>query len=154
MRRLLPFLIVLFLPLPQAAAAATEQLLPRTMPPLCRIERSAGKDKLQLVWTANTPTCVRPDKPVLLKAPMPDMELLLMLNQSKDIVARSRLLMAGSTPCAPIRAMAFQLSSIDIGIDKLNVLEFDSGGHGTVQVAVRKYKHELLPWRVSCAPRR
>jgi hypothetical protein len=148
--RLLP-LILLSLPFPDVSAAAVEQLLPRTMPPLCRIERTEGKQKHQLVWSANTPSCVRPAHPVLLKAPMADMELILMLNQSRDILARSRLLMAGSTPCAPIRSMAFRLASVDIGIDKLNVLEFDSDGSGVVQVAVRKYGHELLPWRVSCA---
>jgi hypothetical protein len=146
MRRLF-FLLALCL---DASATVVEQALPRTMPPLCRIERTEGKEKVQLVWSVNAPTCIRPDKPIRLNAPMADMELILMLNQSKDIVDRSRLLMAGSTPCAPIRSMRFRLTSIDIGIDKLNVLEFDSDGAGVVQVAVRKYKHELLPWRVTC----
>lgn len=126
---------------------ASGQPLPRTTPPLCRVQDTPS---VQLVWTENSPACTRPAHPVRLLAPMPDMELILMLNQANDILARSRLLMAGSTPCAPIRAFRFELASIDIGIDKLNVLEFDTGRHGTVQVAVRKYRHELLPWKVSC----
>ena len=133
------------------AAMAAEQLLPRTMPPLCRIDSGDGK---QWVWSANTPACIRPPAPVRLKAPMPDMELLLMLNQSSDILARARLLMGGSTSCAPIRAFPFRLTAIDIGIDKLNVLEFEAAKAGVVQIAVRKYKHELLPWRVNCRPLR
>lgn len=150
MRRLifLPLLLVC------VHAAAIEQLLPRSTPPLCRIERIDGKDKVQLVWSANTPACIRPARPVRLTAPMADMELLLMLNQADDILSRSRLLMAGSTPCAPIRGMVFHLKSIAIGIDKLNLLEFEAEGAGTVQVAVRKYKHELLPWRVACTRQR
>jgi hypothetical protein len=144
-------LILLLFPFLNAGAAVVEQALPRTTPPLCRVERSEGKTKIQLVWTENKPSCTRPAQPIRLLAPLPDMELILMLNQAQDILGRARLLMGGSTSCAPIRALPFRLASIDIGIDKLNVLGFDAGGDGTVQVAVRKYRHELLPWRVSCA---
>jgi hypothetical protein len=105
-----------------------------------------------LVWIHHARQCgAQPETPVRLLQPLPEMEILMLLQQHAPILGRARLLMAGNTACAPSRSRGYRLTDLDRGKDGLPVLVYESDIAGEVRVAVRRTRNELLPWSVACA---
>ena len=57
-------------------------------------------------------------EPVRLLQRVPDAELEGVLLYQKPLLARARLLMAGNTECAPLRALNFSLAAVDVGASR------------------------------------
>jgi hypothetical protein len=113
--------------------------------------REAGPPQT-LVWIHHAPQCgAQPETPVRLVQALPDMEILMLLQQHAPILGSARLLMAGNTSCAPSRSRGYRLTGLDRGKDGLPVLVYESDIAGEARVSVRRTRNELLPWSVACA---
>ncbi|GGX96763.1 hypothetical protein GJV26_09285 [Massilia dura] len=113
--------------------------------------REAGPAQT-LVWIHHASRCgAQPETPVRLLQPLPEMEILMLLQQHASILGSARLLMAGNTSCAPSRSRGYRLTGLDRGKDGLPVLVFESDIAGEARVSVRRSRNELLPWSVACA---
>ncbi|WP_256080558.1 hypothetical protein [Massilia sp. YIM B04103] len=144
--------------------------------PLCIMQRRvfgyearAAKDKRwrehlpaqQLVWLHHKPQCGAPEAskppvhPVRLLQALPDMSTLTLLVNRSELLERARLLMAGNTACARLRARSFQLDAVsrepagspDAG---MALLVFRSDIGAETHVTVRKSRTELTAWNVRC----
>lgn len=105
-----------------------------------------------LVWIHHARQCgAQPETPVRLLQPLPEMEILMLLQQHAPILGSARLLMAGNTTCAPSRSRGYRLTGLDRGKDGMPVLVYESDIAGEARVAVRRTRNELLPWSVACA---
>ncbi|UMR32682.1 hypothetical protein MJ904_11240 [Massilia sp. MB5] len=144
--------------------------------PLCIMQRRvfdrearAAKDQRwsehlpaqQLVWLHHKPQCDAPGAsrppvhPVRLLQAQPDMSTLTLLVNRSELLERARLLMAGNTACARLRARSFQLDAVsrepagssDAG---MALLIFRSDIGAEAHVTVRKSRTELTAWNVRC----
>ena len=105
-----------------------------------------------LVWVHHQQHCgAQPDAPVRLLQPLPDMEILQLIQGHPTLLANARLLMAGNTSCSTSRNRGFHLTGLDRGKDGLPVLVFASDVAGEARVSVRRSRNELLPWTVACS---
>ncbi|GGY80795.1 hypothetical protein GCM10007388_11850 [Pseudoduganella plicata] len=134
--------------------------------PLCRQPRTvfdydpkAPKDKrwserapLQLVWYSQQPQCgAQPETPIRLLAPLPEMEILTLIQQHPTLLNNARLLMAGNTSCAPSRSRGYRLTALDRAKDGLPVLVFENAVDEEARIAVRRSRNELVAWSAECA---
>ncbi len=105
-----------------------------------------------LVWVHHQKQCgAQPDVPVRLLQPLPDMEILQLIQSHPTLLANARLLMAGNTSCSPSRNRGFHLAGLDKAKDGLPVLVFASDVAGEARVSVRRSRNEMLPWAVTCS---
>jgi hypothetical protein len=133
--------------------------------PLCRQPRTvfdydpkAPKDKRwserapeQLVWVHHQPQCgAQPDTPIRLLAPLPEMEILTLIQQHPTLLNNARLLMAGNTSCAPSRSRGYRLTGLDRARDGLPVLVFENAIQEEARIAVRRSRNELVAWSAEC----
>ncbi|UTY56392.1 hypothetical protein [Massilia sp. erpn] len=144
--------------------------------PMCIMQRRvfsyaarAAKDKRwseqlpaqQLVWLHHKPQCAVPEAdkppvhPVRLLQAQPDMSTLTLLVNRSELLERARLLMAGNTACARLRARSFLLDAVsrepagspDAG---MALLVFRSDIGAEAHITVRKSRTELTAWNVRC----
>jgi len=131
-----------------------------------RYDRSARKDQRwsdsapaeQFAWinpSAGCPLPPAPSLPARLLQHVPDADIITLLGQSAALLARARLLFAGSTSCAELRSYNFTLLSLDIGAaaagqEELPGLLFQSDHQRTAYVWVKRRGDELTAWNVSC----
>jgi hypothetical protein len=95
--------------------------------------------------------------PINMRQPLPDVDLIPLLEQAAPLLTRARLLFSGNTSCAPMRSLPFTLSGIGVGapIGRAEVmleLRFDSDRKSVATVWVRKRGADLTAWDVACAP--
>lgn len=130
---------------------------------LCRMQRidfkldgrwSAAERQRQFVWL-EPKQCSTPARPVELKTPMPDADVLGLLEHQHGLLKSARLLFGGNTACARQRALNFTLAAIDIGTsgsssEVLAGLAFKSDRNTHATVWVRRSGLAYDAWNVSC----
>jgi len=130
---------------------------------LCRMQRidfkldghwSAAERQRQFVWL-EPKQCSTPARPVELKYPMPDADVLGLLEHQHGLLKGARLLFGGNTACARQRAYNFTLAAIDIGSsgsssEVLAGLAFKSDRNTNATVWVRRSGLAYDAWNVSC----
>lgn len=106
----------------------------------------------QHVWLATAQGCTAPAAPAQLIAPMADAELAALLRQQAALLARARLLFAGNTECARLRALEFSLVAVEpaTGPGALPALLYRSDRASSARVSVRRSGAELTAWSASC----
>jgi hypothetical protein len=119
---------------------------------------SAGAPAEQFAWinpAAGCPLPAAPSRPAKLLQHVPDADIIALLGQQGPLLARARLLFAGSTGCAELRSYNFTLLGLDIGAaaagqEELPGLLFESDHQRTAYVWVKRRGDELTAWNVSC----
>lgn len=96
-------------------------------------------------------------EPVRLLQRVPDAELEGVLLYQKPLLARARLLMAGNTECAPLRALNFSLAAVDVGASRPQAQEqyalvFRSDRNSYARIWLRKSGQQYDAWTVTCPP--
>ena len=96
-------------------------------------------------------------EPVRLLQRVPDAELEGVLLYQKPLLARARLLMAGNTECAPLRALNFTLAGVDVGASRPKAEEqyalvFRSDRNSNARIWLRKSGKQYDAWTVTCPP--
>ena len=96
-------------------------------------------------------------EPVRLLQRVPDAELEGVLLYQKPLLARARLLMAGNTECAPLRALNFSLAAVDVGASRPQAQEqyalvFRSDRNSYARVWLRRSGQQYDAWTVTCPP--
>lgn len=145
------------------AATANSDAPPiRLVLPLCRVERTRYTqqgndswriDRSQHVWVHHTTSCGTPPAGMVeLRANLPEIEVLKLLTAQGEMLQRARLLMAGNTSCAPMRARHFAMAALGRGGDQLPVLVYHSDIGGELRLSVRPSRTDFVPWNVSCSP--
>ena len=114
--------------------------------------REAGQG-VQLAWLEKA-GCTARERAVASAHPMPETDLLELLERSAGLLASARLLFAGNTECARLRAYPFALKTIGVsapvkGGETMASLGF-SAVQGTATVWVRRSGLEYTAWNVAC----
>ncbi|WP_342120701.1 hypothetical protein [Pseudoduganella sp. OTU4001] len=145
-----------------AATASVDAPPLRLVLPLCRVERtrytqqandSWRTDSSQHVWVHHTTSCGTPPATMVeLRAALPEIEILKLLQAKGEMLQRARLLMAGNTSCAPMRARNFSAAALDRGADGLPLLVYRSDIGGELRLSVRPARTDFVPWNVACSP--
>lgn len=148
-------------------SASTEAAPHRGQGALCRTHRTnfvlkgAGKQARweeagvdYYAWLDRGP-CRPVAEPVRLLQRVPDAELEGVLLYQKPLLARARLLMAGNTECAPLRALNFSLAAVDVGASRPQAQEqyalvFRSDRRSYARVWLRKSGQQYDAWTVTC----
>lgn len=96
-------------------------------------------------------------EPVRLLQRVPDAELEGVLLYQKPLLARARLLMAGNTECAPLRALNFSLAAVDVGASRPQAQEqyalvFRSDRNTYARIWLRRSGQQYDAWTVTCPP--
>lgn len=96
-------------------------------------------------------------EPVRLLQRVPDAELEGVLLYQKPLLARARLLMAGNTECAPLRALNFSLAAVDVGASRPQAQEqyalvFRSDRDSYARIWLRRSGQQYDAWTVTCPP--
>jgi hypothetical protein len=96
-------------------------------------------------------------EPVRLLQRVPDAELEGVLLYQKPLLARARLLMAGNTECAPLRALNFSLAAVDVGASRPQAQEqyalvFRSDRDSYARIWLRRSGKQYDAWTVTCPP--
>lgn len=102
-------------------------------------------------------TCRPVAEPVRMLQRIPDMELEGVLLYQKSLLERARLLMAGNTACAPLRARTFSLAAVDVGAaapraEERYALVFKSDRDSYARIWLRKSGAQYDAWNVTCPP--
>lgn len=102
-------------------------------------------------------TCRAVAEPVRMLQRVPDAELEGVLLYQKPLLARARLLMAGNTACAPLRALPFALAAVDVGAaapraEERYALVFKSDRDSYARIWLRKSGGQYDAWNVTCPP--
>ena len=102
-------------------------------------------------------TCRAVAEPVRMLQRIPDVELEGVLLYQKPLLERARLLMAGNTACAPLRALKFTLAAVDVGAaapraEERYALVFKSDRDSYARVWLRKSGAQYDAWNVTCPP--
>jgi len=146
-------------------SAHTDSAPQRIVLPLCRMQRTAftreggawreAENKITLTWIHHTAQCgTPPDTPIALRADLPDIDQLRLIQAQGELLKSARLLMAGNTSCASTRSRNFRLVALDKAKDGLPMLVFESDIGSTAAVSVRKSRADLTAWNVSCSAAR
>lgn len=150
-------------------SATTEAPPHRGQGALCRTHRSsfvlkgAGKqarwEESGLAYYAwlDRGACRPVAEPVRLLQRVPDAELEGVLLYQKPLLARARLLMAGNTECAPLRALNFSLAAVDVGASRPQAQEqyalvFRSDRNSYARIWLRRSGQQYDAWTVTCPP--
>jgi hypothetical protein len=102
------------------------------------------------VWLDRSSDCGVSPQRVLLAQPMADRDIVTVLEGQGAVLQGARLLFAGNTQCAPIRALPFRLVGLGAEKDGMLVLTYRSDRGPEAQVTVRKRGRELTAWNVKC----
>lgn len=102
-------------------------------------------------------TCRPVAEPVRMLQRVPDTELEGVLLYQKSLLERARLLMAGNTACAPMRALKFSLAAVDVGAaapraEERYALVFKSDRDSYARIWLRKSGAQYDAWNVTCPP--
>lgn len=102
-------------------------------------------------------TCRPVAEPVRMLQRVPDSELEGVLLYQKSLLERARLLMAGNTACAPLRALKFSLAAVDVGsaaprAEERYALVFKSDRGSYARIWLRKSGAQYDAWNVTCPP--
>ena len=102
-------------------------------------------------------TCRPVAEPVRMLQRVPDSELEGVLLYQKSLLERARLLMAGNTACAPLRARTFSLAAVDVGAaapraEERYALVFKSDRDSYARIWLRKSGAQYDAWNVTCPP--
>lgn len=151
--------------------SATMETPPRlAMPGVCQLERSVFRHvprapdgqpwrtdgmALPYVWLAVGGPCVAPARPVRLLQALPPEVVLQLLKENAALLNRARLLFAGNTQCARLRALPFALDALGRGArangaPTVYTLLFRGERGDLAQVDARYSRAELTAWNVSC----
>lgn len=108
---------------------------------------------LQVAWLEKA-GCTAHERGVPTDFPMPETDLLELLERSERLLASARLLFAGNTECARLRAYPFALAGIGVsapvrGGETMARLVF-LGRQGMATVWVRRSGLEYTAWNVAC----
>lgn len=140
----------------------------RGLPPLCKMTRSnfvhdanapqqarwsEPAPAQQYAWFERGPVCGAPREPLRLLHPLPDQDVIALVNQQAALLQSARLLMAGNTSCARQRALNFKLAALDVGAGTtagLFGLIMQSDRNSTAQVWVKRYGNGFTAWNVVC----
>ena len=150
-------------------SATTEAPPHRGQGALCRTHRTsfvlkgAGKqarwEESGLAYYAwlDRGACRPVAEPVRLLQRVPDAELEGVLLYQKPLLARARLLMAGNTECAPLRALNFSLAAVDVGASRPQAQEqyalvFRSDRDSYARIWLRRSGQQYDAWTVTCPP--
>ena len=133
---------------------------------LCRFERSAyqydargrlwlpGPGPRHFAWIERQPSCVLPAHLVEVDGVLPNAELTTLLAEHGALLLHSRLLMAGNTSCAPMRAFRLKLGAVRAHEGKaagLVELAFVSDRATRATVILKKGRSGYDPWGVACS---
>lgn len=145
-----------------AATASIDAPPLRLVLPLCRVARtrytqqandSWRTDHTQHVWIHHTTSCGTPPPTMVeLRANLPEIEILKLLQAQGELLQRARLLMAGNTSCAPMRSRNFSAAALGRGSDGLPLLVYHSDIGGELRLSVRPARTDFVPWNVACSP--
>lgn len=107
------------------------------------------------VWLAGDGVCTASTRTVRLARPPPQAMQLRLLREHEALLARARLLLAGNTQCARLRAQPFRLMEMDAGpsvagAPAMYALLFQSARGDQARIEVRVSGAELTAWNVSC----
>lgn len=136
---------------------------------LCRTQRTKfvlQRDGKQARWQEagmeyfawlDRGTCRPVAEPVRMLQRIPDTELEGVLLYQKSLLERARLLMAGNTACAPLRARTFSLAAVDVGAaapraEERYALVFKSDRDSYARIWLRKSGAQYDAWNVTCPP--
>ena len=116
---------------------------------LC-IDERAG---MQVAWL-QAASCSNAARAVPVRSRLPESDIVELLEQQAALLAGARLLFAGNTECARLRARPFQLAAVDVGAavpggETMAGLVF-TGQHGTATVWARRSGRDYTAWNVSC----
>lgn len=131
---------------------------------LCRMERRVFDHKggwavdervSQFVWL-DPKGCATPALPVELQYPMPDADVVGLLEHERAVLKSARLLFGGNSQCARQRALNFSLTRIEIGTsgastEVLAGLVFRSDRDTSATVWVRRSGLDYNAWNVNCS---
>jgi hypothetical protein len=142
-------------------SASVDGAASRAVLPLCRLQRQrfelvAGQWQAQpspqpFVWIHHTAQCgTPPSTMVALQDPLPEIDILKLIQAEGELLQRARLLMAGNTSCAPTRARSFHLTALGRAKDGLFQLVYRSDIDSELVLAVRPSRAELTAWNVAC----
>ena len=121
----------------------------RSMRGLCVDERGAQ----QYVWL-QAHGCSAVSRGVPVQSRLPDSDLVELLEQQATVLTAARLLFAGNTQCARLRARPFTLAAIVVGAaveggETMAGLVY-RGEHGSATVWARRSGLHYTAWNVSC----
>jgi hypothetical protein len=102
------------------------------------------------VWLDRSRDCGVSPQRVLLAQPMADRDIVTVLEGQTAVLQGARLLFAGNTQCAPVRALPFRLVGLGADQDGMLVLTYRSDRGPEARVTVRKRGRELTAWNVKC----
>jgi len=151
-------------------AAHVDAAPTRSSPALCRMIRSrydyradAPKDQRwsartpdqQFVWLSRGAACDAASAPtpaIELTQPLPDADIVSLLQLHAALMQRARLLLAGNTQCATSRSLPFHPIALGTAPAEPGLLSitYESDRASTALVTVRKSGAEFSAWNVSC----
>jgi hypothetical protein len=148
---------------PWKVAAHVDSQPVRGLRALCRMQRidfshqgqwSMEPVARQFVWL-DAKGCSKGPQPVALRYPMPDADVLGLLERQHALLKSARLLFGGNTACAKGRAYQYVLTSIEVGTsgsssEVLAGLRFTSDRGTSATVWVRRSGLDYNAWNVSC----
>ncbi|GAB2873948.1 hypothetical protein GCM10027277_48990 [Pseudoduganella ginsengisoli] len=102
------------------------------------------------VWLDRASDCGVSPQRVLLGHDMADRDIVTLLEGQAAVLQGARLLFAGNTQCAPMRALPFKLVGLGLDKDGMVVMTYRSDRESDAQVTVRKRGRELTAWNVKC----
>ncbi|WGG52198.1 hypothetical protein [Rugamonas sp. DEMB1] len=122
---------------------------------------SPSASSLTYVWLARGAVCTtpqpgQPGQPALLLPALSDAAAVALLRGQAELLTRARLLFAGNTSCARLRALDFTLQALGpapagaAGGGAMYELRYRSDRDNEARVAVRQHRAELTAWNVSC----
>lgn len=111
--------------------------------------RATGETR-RYVWLDRSSDCGVSPQRVLLSQPMADRDIVTVLEGQGAVLQGARLLFAGNTQCAPIRALPFKLVGLGVDKDGMLVMTYRSDRESEAQVTVRKRGREMTAWNVKC----
>ncbi len=143
--------------------ALVDSVPKRGLRSLCRMERrvfayegawSMDQRKRQYVWL-DAKSCRKPARPIELQYPMPDADVVGLLEHEREVLKSARLLFGGSSQCARQRALNFSLARIEVGTsgsstEVLAGLAFQSDRATSATVWVRRSGLDYNAWNVNC----
>ena len=144
-------------------AATVDAPAKRGLRTLCRMQRrdfrlagrwSADDNARSYAWLEQT-GCVHRELAVELLQPMPDADLIALLERQAALLHSARILLGGNTSCASQRSFRFALAQITVGSAGPNPevmagLVFRSDHDTSATVWVRRSALEYNAWNVSC----
>lgn len=111
--------------------------------------RATGATR-RYAWLDRSSDCGVSPQRVLLAQAMADRDIVTVLEGQAAVLQGARLLFAGNTQCAPIRALPFKLVGLDRDQGGMLLLTYLSERASQAHVTVRQRGRELTAWNVKC----